>query len=786
MKKIFTSFLLLTAAIVAMGAPIGKEQAYQIAKHFLENNVRNTMNGSTRTTVCNIQLQQAANTKAYYIFNVGKEQGFIITAADDRMAHVLGYADHGCFDEEQCPDALKQLLAQYEQEAKLLSKLPANKQVAATRAETKRPAIAPLLKSAWSQYSPYNLQTPVDKEKKCVTGCVATAASQIMYYYQYPQASVAVEGYKTSTIGDINKLPATTFDWNNMLPSYRAKSSDTQQAAVAKLNRYVGQAVKMDYTYNDSGADSYMVVKQFPKLFGYAKDMHRVFRDQYTFDEWNNLIYNELKAKRPVYYFAEDIIYNYGHAFVCDGYQEGELFHINWGWGGSFNGYYRLSVLSPREYGFDQLPSVYVREQGAIIGFAPSTGNETCQKIVDIKEMKAFENKARDGKGEQFTSQYADLRCVNNYGEAFRAALGVGFYQGDKLVEAVQLKNGEFKDDGKIQHFTDNFNIPGTIANGTYLVKPICKIEGESNWKPCGGGNRLAQTIEITDTKLKNINKKVRKLKVTNIQIKGSKEVGRPLFVTFTLQNEGSDLLEKFNLMSNYSPVANTTAYVAAGQKTDIVFELYPKSAGAFIYELETETPYAKIGKTDKITITECNLTKLPKVEVKVETCDANSFYAPVMKGKLVVTNSDVVPYNGGFVVELRCRKGDTNKVVMDNKICILDLVPANQTLEIPFELPNVVVGAQYAVYVYGYTVSKEEDWINGGKMIYKPKKTDDPTKSSFYLAKANTNNISTLQRNAEQQPIYNLQGVKVGKGRHDFNSLPTGIYIIGNKKVVR
>lgn len=67
MKKIFTSFLLLTAAIVAMGAPIGKEQAYQIAKRFLENNVRNTMNGSTRTTVCNIQLQQAANTKAYYI-----------------------------------------------------------------------------------------------------------------------------------------------------------------------------------------------------------------------------------------------------------------------------------------------------------------------------------------------------------------------------------------------------------------------------------------------------------------------------------------------------------------------------------------------------------------------------------------------------------------------------------------------------------------------------------------------------------------------------------------------
>ena len=51
------------------------------------------------------------------------------------------------------------------------------------------------------------------------------------------------------------------------------------------------------------------------------------------------------------------------HAFVCDGYKEGDYFHINWGWGGQFNGYYRLSVLSPREYGFKQLPSIYTREQ---------------------------------------------------------------------------------------------------------------------------------------------------------------------------------------------------------------------------------------------------------------------------------------------------------------------------------------------------------------------------------------------------------------------------------------
>lgn len=78
----------------------------------------------------------------------------------------------------------------------------------------------------------------------------------------------------------------------------------------------------MDYTADDSGADSYNVILFLTRMFGYSKDMHRVFRDHYTSEEWCNLIYSELKAKRPVYYFAEDVVYNYGHAFVCDGYKE--------------------------------------------------------------------------------------------------------------------------------------------------------------------------------------------------------------------------------------------------------------------------------------------------------------------------------------------------------------------------------------------------------------------------------------------------------------------------------
>ncbi|ETK06027.1 hypothetical protein T229_00830, partial [Tannerella sp. oral taxon BU063 isolate Cell 5] len=140
-------------------------------------------------------------------------------------------------------------------------------------------------------------------DKHCVTGCVATAAAQIMDYYQYPKKAPAMPAYTAPSAHlQVSELVESTFEWNDILPSYRIPTTQQQQDAVAKLMRYVGQAVYMDYTADDSGADSYNVILFLTRMFGYAKDMHRVFRDHYTSEEWCNLIYNELKAKRPVYY----------------------------------------------------------------------------------------------------------------------------------------------------------------------------------------------------------------------------------------------------------------------------------------------------------------------------------------------------------------------------------------------------------------------------------------------------------------------------------------------------
>ena len=783
MRKFFTFSVLLCATTLAFAAPVGRQQARQAALAFIKSHASTNSHAVTRASRAVPSLSEVASTNAYYIFNVGKGQGFVIASADDRTADVLGYAEEGTYDERQCPASLKMLLAQYRQEVRMLNDMPAATKPATTRAGGKLQPIEPLLKTTWSQYGPYNLQTPMHKDKHCVTGCVATAAAQIMGYYQYPKKAPALPAYKAPSADlKVPELAESTFEWNDILPSYRISTTQRQRDAVAKLMRYVGQAVSMDYTANDSGADSYNVILLLTQMFGYAKDMHRVFRDRYTSEEWRDLIYNELKAKRPVYYFAEDVVYNYGHAFVCDGYKEGDYFHINWGWGGQFNGYYRLSVLSPREYGFKQLPSIYTREQGAIIGFRPSEGADAFPKVVDVKEMTPLQGRSRSNGSDDFTDYDITMKCVNNYGEAFDADCGLGFWQGGRLIKAVQLFSSTFKTDGKIQRKEANFNIPNTLANGKYTVLPVYRIQGESEWKACGGIGDMAQEIEITDTELKTSTAKPI-LVVKKVDVKGSKEVGRPLFVTLTIENKGDELYDTFDMLFTYDYVASTTTFLPAGQTTDVVFELYPKKAGEFNYSFECKS-YATISYKGNITITEPKSKNLPSVEVKIEQSEESAFQTPVMRGKLIVTNSESADYCGGFDIELRCKKGNTDKAYLENKISLADIIPANSKKEIPFSIDNVVAGAQYAIYVDGYKVEKKENTIQGG-MQYVPK-WERILKTPFYMAKAAPTAIAVPRVSHEPTLIYNLQGVVVGKGEQQLESLPKGIYIIGGKKVVK
>lgn len=173
------------------------------------------------------------------MFNSGKDGGFVIISGDDALPDVLGYSDNGRFATTNLPPALQVWLKDCSEAAKYAGEhhLPKH-QPAKTRGSGK--SVGPLITTKWGQDAPYNNGYPQVNGINCATGCVATAMAQIINYHKHPNGMTAeIPGYITKTYAiEMPTLPPTTFDWGNMLDSYKGYSTNAQKAAVSKLMIY--------------------------------------------------------------------------------------------------------------------------------------------------------------------------------------------------------------------------------------------------------------------------------------------------------------------------------------------------------------------------------------------------------------------------------------------------------------------------------------------------------------------------------------------------------------------
>mgnify|MGYP002620302504 CR=1 FL=1 len=321
---------------------------------------------------------EQADRRSCYVFNVSGG-GYVIVAGSERAEQILGYSDTGSIDWQHIPNNMRAWLQGYADEMEWLEQQatepgPDQPQPASEAAKS---AIVPLTSEMWNQGSPYNLQCPKIDDNYCVAGCAATAMAIVMDYHQWPQSDcTTISAYTpNSTIGELAALPPVTFDWANMLDTYGAADGEEQQQAVATLMRYCGQSIHMNYGTSSSSANSDWYRNAFVNYFSYDQDLKQAFRSAYTISEWDDLIYSELQQQRPVIYCGQSS--GGGHAFVCDGYDGLGLYHINWGWGGSSNGYFRLSVMNPYNntaIGSTNTKDGYARAQEAIIGIRPENG----------------------------------------------------------------------------------------------------------------------------------------------------------------------------------------------------------------------------------------------------------------------------------------------------------------------------------------------------------------------------------------------------------------------------
>lgn len=327
-------------------APIGKERAQLKAQQFmLQRGMLKAGNMPTQKEVKRATLTQG--TPDYYVFNANDNGGFVVVAGDDRVDEVLGFVKGIAFDENAIPDNMKGWLDNIAAEIAWLKMHPDYKlSHPALAASATKPELAPLLTCEWDQGAPYYNLCPKSGNNPCFTGCVATAMAMVMYYYKWPtQTLQTIPGYVTYTNNfNLSDLPIVEFDWENMRDTYRGNYSEVSATAVAELMLYAGQSVWMDYTPEGSGASQYYVASSLKKYFGYDQNMYDAERSDYSIAEWDDLIYNEIAEGRPVLYTGYSM--SVGHAFVCDGYRNG-YFHINWGWGGYLNNYFKLSILNP-------------------------------------------------------------------------------------------------------------------------------------------------------------------------------------------------------------------------------------------------------------------------------------------------------------------------------------------------------------------------------------------------------------------------------------------------------
>ncbi len=359
----------------ASAAPITVEQALASARQFSASRHGQKAPSATIQPLTLAYRSGQATEASYYVFNRGSNSGYVIVSGDDRTMPVLGYCDNGAFDPGHLPDNLRWWLTQYDQEMAYLRSHP---QAAARRAPALSQGVTPLLTCVWNQSAPYNNMCPtyvVDQETKtAVTGCVATAMAQIMYYHRWPDRGVGSNSYNYAVGGQSTQYLSADFsqsvyDWSHMLDDYDDNSSATSQSAVALLMRDVGYSVNMMYNDGSSGAYSKDVPDALINHFKYDNNTRLLSRHFFGIDGWEQLLRDELDASRPVYYSGSSA--DGGHAFVVDGYNRDGYFHINWGWGGMSNGYYVISMLNPDEQGIGSFEGGYNNNQAAIVGIQP-------------------------------------------------------------------------------------------------------------------------------------------------------------------------------------------------------------------------------------------------------------------------------------------------------------------------------------------------------------------------------------------------------------------------------
>ena len=444
-----------------------------------------------------------ADLVPYYVFADSRQTMFV--SGDDRADALLGYIETPLENLDNIPSSMRWWLNQYSRQIEYMNTHAAKnrngltlKNSAGKNGRTvqrkaavvagEHPSISPMLKTAWDQGAPYNDQCPQLDGETTYTGCVATAMAQAMYYHKWPAKGTGTKSWtwengQQTLSGSLD----VTFDWNNMLLTYETPTSGTaaQRNAVATLMKACGYSVEMEYgcdAQGGSGAQSMPIALALIENFGYDVGTSYEYRDFYTDDEWDEIIYKSLSTTGPVIYCGEGD--EGGHCFILDGYKPGGYYHFDWGWSGAGNGYFKLDALDPNYLGAGGGSGGFNYLQDAITGMQkPTTGTKRQDPWVGFMGIFTGESSKRKV---TLSGGFEDAGFVNSSPVAGTFDFAIQFTNtGTKASQTVadaSKKNIALKPNEFIENIVAS--LPSSMGAGNYKITPMYRQSGASTWKP--------------------------------------------------------------------------------------------------------------------------------------------------------------------------------------------------------------------------------------------------------------------------------------------------------------
>ena len=669
-----------------------------------------------------------AGHEPFFIFNVANGGGFVLVSADDQTVPILGYSTMGNIDLNNIPDNVSYWLESYAEQLKALEE--GKLEVPKRNTQSTRGDIAPLIKSEWDQGDPYYLMCPdgngvdytaadYNPNNRTVSGCVATAVAQVMFYYKQPSQTTAIPAYTFGINGHsatLGELPATTLEWSKMKETYNGGDSDESRNAVAKLMRYVGQAFKMSYDVaGNGGSGTHIYTDAMVDYFNYSKKIHQIYRDYYTTSQWEDLVYNELSHNRPVPYSGRTSG-NAGHQFVCDGYSQSDgLFHLNWGWGGSLDGYFILSIADPNgQQGIGGSNEAFKYSQACVLNFMPAEINEEEVPlfISEINPNITSKDYSRSSDTEDFTGVTLSGRFYVGYAykptTTYNVEIGWGLYLNEELKGCVgyaksTIDNRNFE--ANSYFFCDysmNVSFGKELEDGKYQLRQIFrKADSSDAWQLCDnyGTNYLVAEINGNSLHVRGIDVSAKFL-VNSMSVSSKPYVGGTVTVDVDLTNTGETNKGEVCLWvakdgtSDWVKVANQMIYIDPGATSIVSFTYVPNESGQYNLKITS-------GDSGE----ELETTSIYVAYVKKETIDDIDYLCVPDYGIATIISSGDDKSKSSLTIP--------SVITVDDKECIVTAIGDNtfynwyslKTLTIPAGVETIGAGA----FTYCFSLTKIE-----------------------------------------------------------------------------